>query len=493
MLAMREVLEAAEAAQASALAPASLRQCQDDARSQLFTDPSLNVGVTRRAIDLATRNPIVWGSHGFAVLTDLLPCVESNYLSNWRDIVHTSKTMPSVERAARLIASHLLDSGCSAIYLHKWLLWRIKNESGVYSLTDLLTEAHDLLMQPLRNFECLIAITGGPFSRPGYKPDSWLSVKDVSAWLSANRSFKVPAGCAAGVRLTVKARDPWSAASLANEHIESLSIRLALGLRTELPIYPKLWISGIEQPFERVRQPITLDIGSLDRANKLYDINQESAVDHALNLIGNLRNKPSAVAVSSSWAAVEALLSAPGDDSKGTVAERFADIATCSFPRAELTSLAHAYRENNKFTNLGVALSMCNSNKASATILAETLCDGAYPTGLADKDDAGRERIHCILKTPETGLADVRAAIHRCMARLYRQRNIVNHWGRTSGKCLDAALRTAAPILSAGFDRIVHAWYVDRVSPRELAAIAALNLALLPDRPISAINELLER
>jgi|SRR5579871_294690 len=60
--------------------------------------------------------------------------------------------------------------------------------------------------------------------------------------------------------------------------------------------------------------------------------------------------------------------------------------------------------------------------------------------------------------------------------RLYRQRNLVLHGGKTDGVALRASLRTAAPLVGAGMDRIAHAWYVDGLSPLELAARARISL-----------------
>jgi hypothetical protein len=42
------------------------------------------------------------------------------------------------------------------------------------------------------------------------------------------------------------------------------------------------------------------------------------------------------------------------------------------------------------------------------------------------------------------------------LRRLYRQRNLVLHWGRMNAVGLRAALRTAAPLVGAGMDRIAH-------------------------------------
>src|SRR5207302_1003426 len=65
--------------------------------------------------------------------------------------------------------------------------------------------------------------------------------------------------------------------------------------------------------------------------------------------------------------------------------------------------------------------------------------------------------------------------------RLYRQRNIVVHGGNTAAIALDSALRTAAPLIGAGLDRLVHAQLIKHVEPLDLAARAENSLALVSD------------
>ena len=74
---------------------------------------------------------------------------------------------------------------------------------------------------------------------------------------------------------------------------------------------------------------------------------------------------------------------------------------------------------------------------------------------------------------------DIEDHAKQSLRRLYRQRNLVLHWGRMNAVGLSAALRTAAPLIGAGLDRIVHAWFATRTNPLELAARARLRLDLL--------------
>jgi hypothetical protein len=57
----------------------------------------------------------------------------------------------------------------------------------------------------------------------------------------------------------------------------------------------------------------------------------------------------------------------------------------------------------------------------------------------------------------------------------------VVHGGTTASVAMDATLRTAAPLVGAGLDRIMHAKLTTHVGPLELAARAANSLELVGD------------
>jgi hypothetical protein len=97
-----------------------------------------------------------------------------------------------------------------------------------------------------------------------------------------------------------------------------------------------------------------------------------------------------------------------------------------------------------------------------------------------------------VLETPKRHLRDIEGHAARALRRLYRQRNLVLHWGRMNAVCLRAALRTAAPLIGAGVDRVAHAWFVSRISPLELAARARIRLELIETSPELSPVTLLE-
>jgi len=96
-----------------------------------------------------------------------------------------------------------------------------------------------------------------------------------------------------------------------------------------------------------------------------------------------------------------------------------------------------------------------------------------------------------LLTAPRKTLEDLRTHITDSFGRLYRQRNLVLHWAKTDGIALRASLRTTAPLVGAGMDRIAHAWYVDNLRPIELAARARVALATVSDTNIESCIDLL--
>ncbi|MFD2281757.1 hypothetical protein ACFSUJ_21050 [Streptomyces lusitanus] len=95
-------------------------------------------------------------------------------------------------------------------------------------------------------------------------------------------------------------------------------------------------------------------------------------------------------------------------------------------------------------------------------------------TGASTKysDRPAAQRMADLVQNPRPVLNDVAGAFRIALRRLYRTRNIILHGGATQGVALEASLRTAAPLVGAGLDRIIHADYVESLDPLPLAARA---------------------
>jgi hypothetical protein len=223
----------------------------------------------------------------------------------------------------------------------------------------------------------------------------------------------------------------------------------------------------------------------------LYAETTSSNVDAAIELLASLTASLPGAAVAGGWAAIEALLTAPGDQERALAGDRMASLVACSYPRAELTHLSYRVQEEVG-GEVGNRLASSNCNRDRASLLA-CMIQSNEPIMLSGASDAAAlARIRDLLASPGGALKDIQAHAAAAFRRLYRQRNMVLHWGRIDAVALRASLRTAAPLVGAGMDRIAHAWFVKRTSPLELVARARIRLETLESRDASACVDLLE-
>jgi hypothetical protein len=164
----------------------------------------------------------------------------------------------------------------------------------------------------------------------------------------------------------------------------------------------------------------------------------------------------------------------------------------CSSPvpfRVELTRLSYAIPHHDPGIS---SLNGILENRERCQMLLKMLEAGRVDlTALRPSDRAAASRMLELLRDPHRILEDIRGHATSAFRRLYRQRNFVLHWGKTDGVALRASLRTAAPLVGAGIDRIVHADYVDRLSPLQLVARAKTALATVGSPAGPACAELL--
>ena len=223
-------------------------------------------------------------------------------------------------------------------------------------------------------------------------------------------------------------------------------------------------------------------VEALDREHQVYDAQSTGGIHAAVELLSHLQQSSPGAAVAGGWAAIEALLSEPGN--RAGAAERLALLVACSFPRAELTVLSYELAKHD--TTLAAVLTPLTDNRARCGAVADALLTRQVKLGAGSASDrAAALRITQLLGNPQRVLLDVQEHAAVALRRLYRQRNLVLHWGKTDAVALRASLRTTAPLVGAGLDRIVHAHYVDRLKPLQLVARARMGLATvgLPSGP----------
>jgi hypothetical protein len=407
----------------------------------------------------------------YCVLDQLARDIEPKYLARWATALRTIASRPRPERAARGIAAHLLDAGFSAEFLHRWWSFKLRHEPGIKTLADIVDDAHALALQPTRQYKVLVAFSAFT-KRTGSMPSGWLDAPEVSRWLRERKLNVEGIRQKGGILMVVTGRDALAAVDAARERLERLAARVLVGSDREFDLLPTAWVDGEDRAFRLVRAGRAVDVHALERKKRVYAESDYGRVDAAIELLEPLASGSPATAVASGWAAFEALLSEPGNHA--VVADRMASIVACSYPRAELTVLS--YQAAKAEPTVASRVELCATNRDRADLIAEVIMEGSPLALPTDSDRAAHERMRELLADPHTVLKDIESQASGAFRRLYRQRNLVLHGGKTGGVALRASLRTVAPLVGAGMDRIAHAAFVDGVAPLKLAARARISL-----------------
>ena len=333
--------------------------------------------------------------------------------------------------------------------------------------------------EPLRKFDVLIAFPSRlePSSKKGFTvPRRWLEAPAVSRWLTEHDFSVEEVKQLGGLLLEVTERDPEAAAEAAAEIVDVFAARVLVSLNKQIRPLPRAWVAGTKKPFHINRQSRGVHVGAVHRENRVWlESEADEIVDPAIELLAPLQSSSPSAAVAGGWAAIESLLSEP--DNRAAAADRLATIVACSFPRAELTMLSYAAQEADGA--LADRLRNTAANRDRAVMVADAILDGQFPLSGKASDVAATARMKAVLVNPRPKLNDVQTHAADAFRRLYRQRNLVLHGGKTSAVALRASLRTAAPLVGAGIDRVVHARYVDKLRPLELAARAKIGLGTI--------------
>jgi hypothetical protein len=486
LLGLREVLEAAEAARASVLSEESVKATASTCVRLAGLDPGLGGEQAVRTLQHALTGRLRYDGLDYHTVSHIAEDLESHYLQRWADAIRGANP-PKLERTARSIAAHLLDLGFGPNYLHRWWTYKIAHEATAYSLADVVEQAHTLARRPIQAFQVLLAFQSSPRSRAGYPPD-WLTPGQVSAWLAANNFAPAGPGIKGGLIRAIEARDPDTAAELAGEFIDNLTARASVGTGDDIDATQHVWVAGERGPTQLKRRLRGVRVRALYREGQIIPTpNQHSILDPVIEMLSHLERSSPSAAVAGGWAAIEALLSEPND--RGGAAERLASLVACSFPRAELTVLSYLLQRSEP--SLAADLANCAENRDRSLVVARAIRAGQQLTLPNLSEKAALSRMVKLLASPRKTLEDLRTHITDSFTRLYRQRNLVLHWAKTDGVALRSTLRTTAPLVGAGMDRIAHAWYVDNLRPIELAARARVALATVSDTNIESCIDLL--
>jgi hypothetical protein len=475
-LTLKEILEASHAMRAGILSEETFATAVQSATLLAGPDPGVGSKEEKRALQHAlAKKSIVPDGVDYATVRLAADAVEANYFRNWSAAL-AKGDHPGPERTARSIASHLLDSGFSANHLHRWCTFQIRNAAGANNLAELTTNAHTMLKRPQAEFSVLTAFEGVPSTKSGLPPN-WVSARDVTDWLRSRGQSSTGLKQNGALLFRIRARDPWAAVQSAVDTVDQLSSRVSLGTDARLQPVATAWVEtpggSPPRPFPFRRDLRRVEVHALHREDKLYVLEETSIVDAALEMIGALNSAQRSTAVGTGWAAIEALLSGAGD-ADVVAGQRLAMLVACSFARAELTDLS--YKVEHSGHALAPQLAACTTNRDRAKVVADSITAGVALNLTNPTDIAALERMRRLLAHPHDVLRDVQNHASAAFVRMYKNRNLVLHWGKTDAVGLDSNLRSAAPLVGAGIDRIAHAWFVERVKPMELAARARYSL-----------------
>lgn len=497
VLSLREILQASEQVANGVISRSSLENVASWAMIVGGRDPGVGDENRRKQVQKVLRvddkgDGLAFNGAQYRSLAILASEIEPAYLERWSNAVGTPSTAPGPERTARAIASHLLDAGFSSDFLHRWWTFKARHEPGAKDLAEIVHESHQLASRPPRQFETLVAfVQAPPIKASQQAPPHWLSNRDVSAWLRGQKFDVSGLRQRGGLTFTVEARDPLLVAEIAAETIDRIITRVNLGSPSYNRLVPieQVWIAGEQEPIRLPVRRRRVEVHALQRENRIYELGEFNVIDAAMELVAPLDAEPPSSAVAGGWAAIEALLTGPGDRERVHAADRMASIVACSFARAELTSLSYQLESQGGATS--DQLKACTSNRDRCEVLVKLIQTHNSPMFPKDTDTAALARITALLGKPGSILRDVENHVSTCFRRLYRHRNIVLHGGKTDAVGLRPCLRNAAPLVGAGLDRIAHGWFVDRLHPLELAARARLRLDALGTGSGTSVLDLL--
>ncbi|MDX6420952.1 MAG: hypothetical protein QOG28_5572, partial [Trebonia sp.] len=462
VLALRELHEAGPWVDAQVLSPAALQWLCRDLERLAGDDAGLGAPELRRQLREVLRADLSQHSRQRRRLHELIALIDESYVPRWTAAAHSPEGV-SFERLARAVAAHLLDRGYSMGFLHRTLRRRIATGATV---GDFLAEAGQLASASPRQFEVLVPFLIVPQQQLAEGLPQWRPRPQVRDWLAAHAPGDAVRQNGAFL-YSIEAMDPYTAGRQVGEILDRLLARSSFLRRRRSGLTPlgRLWVAGLDESLPLEPPARGVDILSLRKDGTLYRIIDEDLLDNVLELAAPLNRGARGPAVAGGWAALESLLYHAGDpadrkDGRAIAAARMAALVTCSWPRAELTALSHAHKPATPDL-LARQLANAASNRERAIAVASVLRSGRTLATKHPADAAAAARMSALVASPQRSLLGVRTTVEGTLRRLYRQRNIVLHGGSTQAVALDATLRTCAPLVGAGLDRIAHAYLAD--------------------------------
>jgi len=487
---LRELLECSEAVVSQTLSTASLRYVRSALPARIMRDPGFGSKPHRAALkDLLPKEDLVAHGHDWHAIAKATTDARDAYLPNWSAALNSGETV-SLERTAASIAAFLLDEGLSGTWIHRWLTYHLRHNPTSVSLADLVGEASAKLTSGRQTLHVLITFAEPP-KIPSPPPPGWLTGSQVRPWRRSHGCGDVGQRQYGGLVLAVQAFEPYGAVLAAADRLARVRARFVLGSKRSFVPNELVWVEGHQEPFDLVRESRRVEVHSLERSDQLFELQlADPAIDAALELLEPALEGQMTSAMAGAWAAIESLLTGPGDRGNVAAADRLARIAACSFVRHELTTLAWEH-SGVAGDSLAVQITACSDNRSRARLMEQHIIGGGTPAWRHSPDELAFMRVKKVLPPDAQGLSDIEAYLQAAMRRLYRQRNLLLHAGKMDAVALHPTLRTTTPIVAAGLDRIVAASVERGVTALEFAASTKLAMDRYRSGSLSSVVDLL--
>ena len=283
-LTLREVLEAAEAVNSGVLGQNSMNFLTNVAQKIVGTDPGAGTDEEKRLLQRALKSKLRLDGLDYHVVKQQESRSRTAYLARWARALR-GPGPPHAERAARAVASHLLDIGYSSDFLHRWWKYRLDHEPGTCSIADIVDDAQQLALKPEGSFDVMVPVSRAIRLTSARPPAEWQSPEQVSAWLRDD-DFDV-----AGIRqdggflFRIEALDPDAAVARVSEVLDQLAARVAIGTRRGLALLGRVWIKGVARPHRLNRARRGVWVEALERENQLYDARATGRIHAAMELL----------------------------------------------------------------------------------------------------------------------------------------------------------------------------------------------------------------
>ena len=447
------------------LSSGSFNNLKSEVQEQLLQDPGL--GPIQSRGPLVAQIPrdskeFVPSSFKYKAWVSSISAFKTSYLENWRlefsKIEYADQAAPRftgavpAAEAASFIASHLLHLGPSGSYLSRWINYRATYDPSTLDLNKILEDMEDLAKNGMREAEILI-ILARPAQDEVRALPGWLNVESVRQWL-AEHQLAAPRAIHGGILFKSDQWDLDGALLNVAKAVHRLQKRMTLKTGRAPEFHRSAWILGVKDPR---RLPAVSRLGG--ELMPGYDLGDpqieattsDNRLEVAVDLLLAALSEAGPSAAGTLWAALEALLAAPGDPDRGVqVAHRAGDVALVAMIRSSIQM------------SLGFLFSRCPEEGITQRLRSfegrDRLVEFEAALRRGDHESLGNRSVRVALShsrrllDPDI-LTEQRKQLQQALLGLYRQRNLVLHGGITDSPLLEGILRSSTPIVTAAINR----------------------------------------